>query len=264
MAWIDLGLSAEINVAVDTWRKSYGLGQEAQLAAATLRQKVWQPLEASLAGANTILISPDGELAKFPWIVLPGNTPGKFLIEERAIAVIPVPQALPELLAKNAAADAAPSLLLVGDVDYGGDPGMLLASNRGQRAVRDSAMTWGPLPGTRAEILAIRDSFEQKFSDGTDKQLRKQQATAEAVREAAPKYRYLHFATHGFFADPKIQSAIAPSDKPESSIDRGAMLQQATGEHPGLLSGIVLTGANQPPVERQRRRHSHGLGSGRT
>ena len=176
-------------------------------------------------------------------------TPGKFLIEERAIAVIPVPQALPELLAKNAAADAAPSLLLVGDVDYGGDPGMLLASNRGQRAVRDGAMTWGPLPGTRAEILAIRDSFEQKFSDGTDKQLRKQQATAEAVREAAPKYRYLHFATHGFFADPKIRSALAPSDKPESSIDRGAMLQQATGEHPGLLSGIVLTGANQPPVD---------------
>ena len=99
------------------------------------------------------------------------------------------------------------------------------------------------------EILAIRDSFEQKFSDGKIKQLRKQQATAEAVREAAPNYRYLHFATHGFFADPKIRSALAPSDKPESSIDRGAMLQRATGEHPGLLSGIVLTGANQPPVE---------------
>ena len=27
------------------------------------------------------------------------------------------------------------------------------------------------------------------------------------------------------------------------------MLQQATGEHPGLLSGIVLTGANQPPID---------------
>jgi len=270
MAWIDLGRSDHIASAVEKWRASYGFGEESQKAAATLRQKVWQPLEADVAGATTILISPDGELAKFPWIALPGKTPGKYLIEERAIAVIPVPQALPELLASRGLAPvvesagsgepnqtgqkvpvplAPPSLLLVGDVDYGGDPGLLLASNQGQRAVRDGAMKWNELPGTRAEILAIRDSFEQKFPDGTDKQLRKQQATAEAVREAAPKYRYLHFATHGFFADPKIRSILAPSDKPESGIDRGKMLERATGEHPGLLSGIVLTGANQPPVE---------------
>ncbi|HEV2970310.1 MAG TPA: CHAT domain-containing protein, partial [Pirellulales bacterium] len=144
---------------------------------------------------------------------------------------------------------APPSLLLVGDVDYGGDPGVLLASDRGGRAVRDGESKWIPLPGTRGEIDAIRDSFEQRISDGKIKQLRQRQATSEAVREAAPSYRYLHFATHGFFADPKIRSALAPSDKPESNMDRGAMLQQATGEHPGLLSGIVLTGANQSPVE---------------
>ncbi len=93
-------------------------------------------------------------------------------------------------------------------------------------------------------IRSIRDS-----PTGKTQQLRKQQATADAVREAAPKYHYLHFATHGFFADPKIRSALAPSDKPESSINRDAMLKHVTGEHPGLLSGIVLTGANQPPVE---------------
>ncbi len=101
VAWIDLGLSADIDSAVETWRQGYGLGEEAQQAAATLRQNVWQPLEASLTGASTVLISPDGELAKFPWIALPGKTPGKYLIEERAIAVIPVPQALPELLGQK-------------------------------------------------------------------------------------------------------------------------------------------------------------------
>ena len=249
VAWIDLGLSADIDSAVETWRNAFGLGEQAQQAAATLRQNVWQPLEASLTGASTVLISPDGELAKFPWIALPGKTPGKYLIEERAIAVIPVPQALPELLAKSTIADPSPSLLLVGDVDYGGDPGVLLASNQDQQAVRGGEMKWNSLPGTRAEILAIKDSFDQRFADGKTQQLRKQQATADAVREAAPKYHYLHFATHGFFADPKIRSALAPSDKPESSINRDAMLQRATGEHPGLLSGIVLTGANQPPVE---------------
>ena len=249
VAWIDLGLSADIDSAVETWRAGYGRGEKAQQAAAALRQRVWQPLEPSLTGANIVLISPDGELAKFPWIALPGNAPGKFLIEERTIAVIPVPQALPELLAKRIVADAAPSLLLVGDVDYGGDPGVLLASDRGMRAVRDGESKWIPLPGTRGEIDAIHDSFEQKVPDGKIKQLRQRQATAEAVREAAPNYRYLHFATHGFFADPKIRSALAPSDKPESNFDRDAMLRRTTGEHPGLLSGIVLTGANRPAVE---------------
>jgi CHAT domain-containing protein/Tfp pilus assembly protein PilF len=246
VAWIDLGPSADIDSAVETWRADYGLRKEAQDAGATLRQRVWLPLEAHLTGTNTGLISPDGELAKFPWVALPGKTPGTFLIEERAIAVIPVPQALPELLAKKAVSDAAPSLLLVGDVDYGGDPGMLLASDPTQRAVRDGTTKWNSLPGTRAEILAIRDSFEQKFADGKTQQLRKEKATAAAVREAAPEYRYLHFATHGFFADPKIRSALKPSEKPESSIDRSAMLERATGEHPGLLSGIVLAGANRP------------------
>ena len=249
VAWVDLGPNADIDAAIEVWRTGFGIGDQSQRSAAALRQRIWQPLEASVAGATTMLISPDGELAKLPWNALPGKTQGSYLIEERAIAVIPVPQALPELLAKHAAANTAPSLLLVGDVDYGGDPGPLLASNQSQRAVRGGSMKWNTLPGTRAEILAIQDSFEQKFSDGKVTQLRKQQATAEAVRQSAPKYRYLHFATHGFFADPKIRSILAPSDKPNSNIDRSAMLQRATGEHPGLLSGIVLTGANQPPVE---------------
>ena len=164
------------------------------------------------------MISPDGELAKFPWIALPGNAPGKFLIEERAIAVIPVPQALPELLAKRAVVDAAPSLLLVGDVDYGGDPGVLLASDRSGRAVRDGESKWISLPGTRGEIDAIRDSFEQKVSGGKIKQLRQLEATAEAVRAAAPNYRYLHFATHGFFADPKIRSG--PGSVGQTGVER--------------------------------------------
>ena len=130
IARVDLGLSSDLDSAVNTWRKTYGApARKQQHAAATLREKVWQPLEASLAGANTVLISPDGELAKFPWGALPGNKPGSYLIEERAIAVVPVPQSLPELLANdNIPSQAAPSLLLVGDVDYGGDPGIMLAS----------------------------------------------------------------------------------------------------------------------------------------
>jgi CHAT domain-containing protein len=66
---------------------------------------------------------------------------------------------------------------------------------------------------------------------------------------AAADYRYLHFATHGFFADPAVRSVLAPSDKPELTMFRDEMQRQVAGQHPGLLSGIVLAGANQPPTE---------------
>ena len=49
------------------------------------------------------------------------------LLEERGLAVVPVPQWLPEILADRAATpgspnDAAPSLLVLGDVDYDAVP----------------------------------------------------------------------------------------------------------------------------------------------
>jgi CHAT domain-containing protein len=193
---------------------------------------------------------------------LPGQQSGTYLIEERAIAVIPVPQALPELIAKGdgdarhpgalskGARETNPeSLLLVGDVDYGGDPGVMLASDRGGRAVRDGQMVWDPLPGTRTEISTIRDSFERRFTEGKVQQLHEQQATVAAVRSAVPNYRYLHFATHGFFADPSVRSLLVPTEKPELSLFRDELHRPVSGEHPGLLSGIVLTGANRPPAE---------------
>ena len=247
VAWVDLGPSADIDRAIAAWRPGYGLGEEAQRAGATLRQKVWQPLEADFADAKTVLISPDGELAKFPWAALPGTKPGTYLIEEREIAVIPVPQALPELLAKIPATDAAPSLLLVGNVDYRGDAGKLSADNRGQRAVRDGQSEWPPLPGTKDEIARIGDSFRQRFAKGEIMRLDGGRATAAAVHAAAPNCRYLHFATHGFFADPSVRSALAPSDKARLAMFGELARRQVSGYHPGVLSGIVLAGANRRP-----------------
>jgi hypothetical protein len=115
---------------IDEWRKQSRypvglLGEEHPGVA--LRKLVWEPLEASLAGAETVLISPDGPLCRFPFAALLGQTPNTFLIEERALAVIPVPQLLPQLLASTATNESPlagkESLLLVGAVDYGGSPG---------------------------------------------------------------------------------------------------------------------------------------------
>ena len=65
-------------------------------------EKLWEPLLAHLGSIQTVLISPDGPLCWFPWAALPGRDPDQYLIEEGIqVAVIPVPQLIPELLAAH-------------------------------------------------------------------------------------------------------------------------------------------------------------------
>jgi CHAT domain-containing protein len=65
--------------------------------------------------------------------------------------------------------------------------------------------------------------------------------------------RFLHLATHGYFAPPELKSALAPPDDAEavrSLWSWEAMGQrEATGWFPELLSGLVWAGANQPAID---------------
>jgi CHAT domain-containing protein/Tfp pilus assembly protein PilF len=288
---IDLGPLNEIKQPLYDWRAAVqhpGAQTDAAAPGAALRRWLWQPLEKYLDGVRTVLISPDGTLAQLPFAALPGSQPDRYLLEEYAIAVVSVPQLLPELLAERESALAGePSLLLVGQVDYGALPGKaeLVADARfAPRGTRDGLLKyWEPLPLSRAEVLAIKDSFERRYRKGAATWLRDEEPTESAVRQQAPKHRFLHFATHGFFAPAELQSALSsqpPQKRPaafaastialagalSTIFDRAtvtALLVGAappgpgpdsdffgrygiSGFHPGLLSGIVLAGANRP------------------
>src|SRR5262249_17420752 len=56
-------------------------------------------------------------------------------------------------------------------------------------------------------------------------------------------------ATHGFFAPPTLTSALAPDARVSGGLAPLGLLERegVAGWHPGLLSGLVLAGANQPP-----------------
>jgi CHAT domain-containing protein len=65
---------------------------------------------------------------------------------------------------------------------------------------------------------------------------------------SSPSSRYLHVATHGFFVPENSRSA--PAAAPTEQGRFGEMLQivqgrQAMSLHPGVLSGLALTGANR-------------------
>ncbi|HET6881608.1 MAG TPA: CHAT domain-containing tetratricopeptide repeat protein [Pirellulales bacterium] len=247
---IDLGPAIAIDQAVNEWivdLKRPGTKDSAAL----LRQLLWSPLESHVADAETVLISPDGATAWLPWGALPAKEPGKFLIESQSFAMLPVPQMLPDIMASDATFSGdCPTLLAVGDIDYGAAPGKADVTSGKRSAMRgrgDLRYGWRKLAATEAEITQVADSFSQAFPDApTVTPLRGSSATEEAVRTKAPRHRFLHFATHGFFAPPQVASASRGLSSADLAPGERAARSEIAGFHPGLLSGIVLAGANHP------------------
>ncbi len=111
-----------------------------------------------------------------PLEALPGQAAGSYLIEEYTIALVPVPQLFGRDGGSLAREGLPPSLLLVGDVDYMGE--------------------FPRLPSTGVEIAAIARYFHSRYPDGRLLELKGARATETAFRREAPRYRWLHVATH--------------------------------------------------------------------
>ena len=76
-------------------------------------------------------------------------------------------------------------------------------------------------------------------------------ATEDAFRKQAPNYRYLHLATHGYFAPADLRSALSPAaERGKDARGPQANLfgrKGIAGYHPGPLSGLALAGAGREP-----------------
>ena len=219
-----------------------------------MRRLIWQPLEKQVASAKTLLISPNALTAPLPWPALRIKDPDVCLLYQFAVAIVPIARFLPELMARAPAQEstaAQPKVLLVGDVDFGATPGVTeLAANSRSAARGHSATQWQSLPGTRQEVAAIKGSVAKRFGNSSVTELSGAGATESAIRQQAEKHRYLHFSTHGFFAPPEVASASSTSAQGSRSAPESMSSQQdVSGFHPGLLSGLVLAGANRPVEE---------------
>lgn len=236
---VSLGTTQKIGQAIDAWRESFGSAPLAQSAARYLRRCIWQPLEPKLGRSQTVLISPDGQLGRLPFGVLPGRQPGSYLLEERTFAVVPIPQLIPELTEEEAHPHVQKRLLLVGDVDYDALPSesdekSSSADTPAISAVPIKLMHFSPLDGTKGEVRAIEKLYHDHFGEAGITTLVRSEASKRAFLSAASKHRYLHVATHGYFL----------------SQDAGILgllmrRSEAGGQHPALLSGLALAGANR-------------------
>jgi CHAT domain-containing protein/Tfp pilus assembly protein PilF len=240
---VDLGPAGPIEIAVTAWRQTLARRTAASAAGRTLHKRLWQPLAKHLSGAKTVVISPDGVLGTVPFGALPGSKEGNYLIEDVALAIVPVPQLLPELLAPVPKEKRLkPSLLVVGDVNF--DSNKTVVASADDRGVpRAGLQNWDKLDATSAEADAVRGSFSRLFKGGSVTDLREEEARKAAVRQALQESRYAHLATHGFFAPAALKSALA-AEKPGDTAGLFGR-EGVTGWHPLLLSGLVLAGANK-------------------
>ena len=252
---LDLGLAAKAAGALRRWRISYGTTPDSQDAGRELRRQVWEPLLKHIADSEIVLVSNDGILGRLPLAALPGSKPGTYLLEDHHLVNIPVPQLLPDLVAKDDSRQRKASrLLLVGDVDY--DAGEIpttqptAATLKTMAATRAShGLNWPPLKETRDEVDSISELF-QETQGVVIVDLRARQATEAAFRHHAPECQLLHLATHGFFAPEGRNSALSHNAFAESNdeIPLPQTRRPFVGFSPGQLSGLVFAGANLPPA----------------
>jgi CHAT domain-containing protein/tetratricopeptide (TPR) repeat protein len=194
-----------------------------------LREAVFDKLSEPLAGYTRIYISPDGDLCKLPFEILPSKG-GKYLIDDYQISYLSVGR---DVLRFSAESNVIPEDSIVAadpDFDMGSvvkhkKPEKVGSVVRGWRQSRDfnsSMMKFDRLPGTRPEsdkvsaILNIKPMLEKKVLEGKLKSIH------------SPFI--LHLATHGFFLE-----------------DQKVELGKETGpkyENPLLRSGLALAGAN--------------------
>jgi len=88
---------------------------------------------------------------------------------------------------------------------------------------------------------------------GSVTRLEGDRATESTFRAEASRHRFVHLATHGFFAPPQVSSAISRAARNELS-DR-----DVRGWHPGLLSGVVFAGVNQRPNAKEKQNTHDGI-----
>jgi CHAT domain-containing protein/tetratricopeptide (TPR) repeat protein len=243
---VDLGPLEPIERAVEAWREALapasgrGLSRPRRPAAAPpaeverlgaeLRRRVFDPLRAAIGDARRVVVALDGPLHLVPLDALPE---GAGLLGERF--AIELRTSLDDLAPAPTASGVPRTLFAVGGVDYGGAPEAAGA----KLALRGRAESFGALEHTAGEVAAVRGLLPAEDAGGAVV-LTGADASKEAFLVRAPGARYLHLATHGYFAPESAASRL------ESAAAAGGAsgVDEIYGLAPSSLAGLAFAGAN--------------------
>jgi CHAT domain-containing protein len=180
-------------------------------AARGLCRDLLGPARRDLARHARLLVIPDGALWELPFQAL-SCTPGRYLLEERALAYAPSLHALREMSRRAERRATGGTLLALGNPALGGAP-----VPRGARASRRSSGLL-PLPEAEDEVRALARLYghESSVYVGTE-------AGEARVKSEAAQHSVLHFAAHGLLDDARplySQLVLAPPRAGESEDGR--------------------------------------------
>ena len=272
---VDLGPAQELEQLVSAWRAALGapllrgvsVGDETQAtrearAGQRLRVRLLDPvLAAAGADVERLFVAADDLVFLVPLDALPLDAEGAQRLGDRVRIVGEVSFA--RLIATQRSDAGSPALLAFGGVDYdaagSAAPGVVAVSApivEGRAASRELASpevdpsaarasmpaTFRKLPQTRREVEATAEIFEEAF--GLEPVLLTREATTKAALfEAAAKKRFVHLATHGWFAPESVRSTADAWAEVGGSARMG-LEERVNGLAPMTLCGLALAGAN--------------------
>jgi CHAT domain-containing protein len=252
--YVNLGPADELEATVRAFlddlvaRRGTALGEESSgdELGSRVREQLWDPLATHLAGVETLFVSPDGFLGALPFETIPWASGGR-LIEHCGVVYV---QDVTSLGAPAPTKASSSALLSVGGVDFQrGDA--WAPPDAGSSSLDRGGLSrfWGRLPATEYEAQVVADLHAATFG-AAGEQLLLQGAVPgeERLKFELPRHDVLHLATHGFFEPQGVPSMWADGAS-GWGLSEGA--RHLIAAHPGLLSGLVLAGANERHADRE-------------
>lgn len=222
---------------VSSFYRGIEIKNTSSLLGQSLYKLIWAPLEPHLKGIKKIAYSPSGKLyaIAFHALMADGNTllMDKYQLQQYTST---------RQIAFRTETRASPpgDIVLFGDADFSMDSLQLTRLRKDNtvsvpvtHSVFQSTSTWPGLPGTGAEVINIKQLFDQ--SKVKARVFTKVNATEENLKAISNTgYKEIHIATHGFFLP-------EPEENKTASISKN---QYRKAEDPLMRSGLILAGGN--------------------
>jgi len=218
-----------------------------------LANKIWKPLQASVAGSENVIISPDGALWLLPWAALPIDQ-GTFLVEKHGLKFVTSGREL--LKTKVERKPNPPCLFANPSFDQSAEEKKISIQRVLKQNVHVESSTQNqtgsdrllpvvlPLPNTAIEATAILPAI--RSYSGKKPVLYQEDAALEQVAKTLQSPEIVTFATHGFFLPTQI---VEPRQEPFRNIEnrRSVLLDQNNKplKNPLLRCGLLLAGCNE-------------------
>ncbi|MEQ8765975.1 MAG: CHAT domain-containing tetratricopeptide repeat protein [Planctomycetota bacterium] len=255
---IELGAAGPLEAAVDQWRRAMQgeggrgvTGRKSSVSkrepAASLEALLADPLAEHLQGAKRLWVAPAQALHLVPLDALPKGD--GLWGDEHEIVIV---DSLSEIRSEPAGVPAPRGLLAYGGIDYRANEKAESAPFAGSGVPEQwlraagAASPFVSLPATLGEAEAVAEQFRQAFGEeaGSVSVLTGSQATKRSFDERASQYRFLHLATHGWFAPESVPSLQdARSLDRELNVQPGSLQANVSGLAPFVLCGLAFAGA---------------------